>query len=94
MKRFCNFDVFSYGKNYSDLTTCGQFNRCENISEDGFDFNIYEFQKILTYNKLQVKKEVLFELKKKLLIDGCVSVFTQENGNNKQWVVILKMTEE
>lgn len=90
MNKSLNFEVFCFGKYYSDLTTDSQFNRIQNLSEKGVGINLPEFNQMLVRNKLNLKVKQLQKVVSDIVQNGVASVDTKEDGYDWQWVIILK----
>lgn len=90
MKKFCHFEVFSFGKYFRDLGTDSQFNRVDNIAEKGFDFSFDQFYAMLKYNGIMIRPErakIMMEVVKSNYCASYVDPYL------KQWVVIFKISE-
>lgn len=94
MSKYLHFEVFYFGKYYSDLTTDSQFNRIQNISENGIGINLPEFNQMLIRNNLNLKAKQLQKVASDIVQNGVASIDTKEDGYNKQWVIIHKKFTE
>lgn len=90
----CNFEIFTFGKYYTNLSTNYNINRLEYPEGTDYDFGIENFREMLGYHDLKFSDRTLQYLKDKLIADKCVSHIykyeIEDNTYEMQIVIILK----
>lgn len=92
MKEFIQFDIFTYERYYTDLSTDSYMQRLENTSTSGgFDFDTNKLGEMLNYQGLQVHPDQLESIATQLLMQHVYCTVTGEGDDAKQWVIIMRL---
>lgn len=90
----CHFEIFTFAKYHTDLSTNYNINRLEYPEGTDYDFSIEDFREMLGYYNLKFSDKTLQYLKDKLIADKCVSNIykceLEDNTYEMQIVIILK----
>lgn len=92
MKKLINFDVFTYEKYYTNLSTDSYMNQLENTSTSGgIDFSSEKLGEMLAYHGLQVHPSDIEHVAMELLLHRTYCTVTGDGDDAKQWVIIMRI---